>query len=519
MEDKDFIGKEFLQKCGDILKVLRKSEVKKNNTYLFECEFKKYPYTFLAKKAHILQGCVNNPQIEQVEFVDKIWSQNCGDSLKILRKTEEQGKNKHYLFECEFIKYPYKILTYKENIIRGLVMNPRIEEEEFIGKEYLQHCGSILKVLKKTDLKKNDKGNYLYKCQFLGDYPSEVYGRKGDILNGEINNPALPWKSKENLENYIKENFKDKKPTLQELSNSLKLSLSHISNIIGEFELSNCIFYFPDFLENFIKDFIISLNVNNIFFNKTFKEEKEKIKYFELDIYLKSFNLGIEINGNYWHSSFKKTYSYHQDKSLFFKNKDIKVLHIFEYEWNDFNKQNIIKNIIKSKLGIFDKKIYARQCEIKEIDNIVYKNFCNKNHLQGYEGAKIKLGLYYKEELVQVMSFSSPRFTDKYEWEIIRECSKLGYCILGGKERLWKYFIRNYNSNSVISYCDFSKFSGDSYLKLGFENIRLNKPGFVWFDLNTGGVFSRSPNKHKEMKDKYIQIYDAGQLVFVWNKK
>ena len=63
--------------------------------------------------------------------------------------------------------------------------------------------------------------------------------------------------------------------------------------------------------------------------------------------------------------------------------------------------------------------------------------------MQGEAGARIKLGLYYANELVQVISFSKPRFTDKYEYEIIRECSKLGYIILGGKERLFKYFLKN----------------------------------------------------------------------------
>ena len=117
------------------------------------------------------------------------------------------------------------------------------------------------------------------------------------------------------------------------------------------------------------------------------------------------------------------------------------------------------------------------------------------------------------------MSFGKPRFTDKYEWEIIRECSKLGYQILGGKEKLWSYFLKKLNPNSVISYCDFSKFTGDSYLKLGFKKIGLNKPGFVWYDKLKHNFYWRNPYKHKEMKDSgYLKIYDCGQLVFIWEK-
>ena len=89
--------------------------------------------------------------------------------------------------------------------------------------------------------------------------------------------------------------------------------------------------------------------------------------------------------------------------------------------------------------------------------------------MQGECGARIKLGLFYKEELVQIMSFGVPRFTNKYEWEILRECSKVEWGIVGGKEKLWNYFLKHYNPKNCISYCDYSKFKGDSYLKIGFK--------------------------------------------------
>ena len=207
---------------------------------------------------------------------------------------------------------------------------------------------------------------------------------------------------------------------------------------------------------------------------------------------------------------------YHQEKSLLARDKGIELFNIFDYEW--FEKENILKSLIRLKCGFFDKKIGARNCTLKELQYQEYATFCNKNHLQGEAGAKVKLGLFYGNELVQVMSFGCPRFTDKYEWEIIRECSKLGYIIIGGKEKLWSYFIKNYNPNNCISYCDFSKFRGNSYLKLGFKYKQLNKPGFVWFDENSKKIFWRNPYNHEEMKKRYLQIWDCGQLVFEWNK-
>ena len=72
----------------------------------------------------------------------------------------------------------------------------------------------------------------------------------------------------------------------------------------------------------------------------------------------------------------------------------------------------------------------------------------------------------------------------------------------------------------LFPHCDFSKFTGNSYLKLGFKKERLNKAGFIWWDSKINQIFWRNGDKHKDMKEKgYLKIYDGGQLVFIWNKE
>ena len=44
----NIIGKEFSQNCGDSLLVLEKTNKKQIDTYLYLCKFKKYPYEVLA---------------------------------------------------------------------------------------------------------------------------------------------------------------------------------------------------------------------------------------------------------------------------------------------------------------------------------------------------------------------------------------------------------------------------------------------------------------------------------------
>lgn len=61
------------------------------------------------------------------------------------------------------------------------------------------------------------------------------------------------------------------------------------------------------------------------------------------------------------------------------------------------------------------------------------------------------------------MSFGKPRYNKNYECELLRLCTKNGYAVVGGAEKLFSYFVKTHNPKSVISYCDLSKFMGNVY--------------------------------------------------------
>ena len=218
------------------------------------------------------------------------------------------------------------------------------------------------------------------------------------------------------------------------------------------------------------------------------------IKPLEIDIYLPEYNLAIEYNGSYWHSSKLKDKFYHLNKTKLCRDKEIDLIHIFEYEWTDFRKQCIIKDIILNKIGR-SKTIYARKCIIKEVSIKDKNNFLEDNHLKGKDKSKIKLGLYYNDELVQIVTFGKPRFNKKYDWELIRSCTLSGYHVIGGFSKLIKFFSKN-NSINVISYCDLAKFNGNGYLKTGFKHINNSDPNYVW--IKCTDILSR----YKTMKHK-----------------
>lgn len=244
----------------------------------------------------------------------------------------------------------------------------------------------------------------------------------------------------------------------------------------------------------------------------------------ELDIYIPEAKLAIEFDGIYWHNNSLKSY----EKYKILKEKGIQLINIFETEYDE----NKIRSILEGRLHI-SKIYYARKCSIKEIDNETYKNFCNENHIQSYAAAKVRIGLFYNNELVQIMSFGKPRFNKKYEWEIVRECSK-SCGVVGGKERLFQYFLKTYNPISIISYCDNRYFTGESYVRLGMTKEKDTKNGYIY--TNGKITYSRYQcQKHKLkniLKDYnpelteyenmsangFFRLYDFGQSVFTWRK-
>ena len=260
----------------------------------------------------------------------------------------------------------------------------------------------------------------------------------------------------------------------------------------------------------------------------------------EIDIYIPSHKLAIECNGVYWHSDKYKDKNYHINKYNQCKSNGIMLVQIWE-DWLK-NKPEIVKSILLNKLGLLDNTIYARKCIIKEVGSQESNIFLDNNHIQGRSSASVKLGLYYNDELVSLMTFSSPRINmgakqHKQQWELVRFCSKLNTRIVGGASKLFNYFIKTYNPISMVSFSMNDISNGNLYNKLGFikecENIsywyiephtdkRYHRASFSkqmiikkgWKDSKEGWT------EYEVMDEKgYYRIYDAGQTKWIWNKK
>lgn len=237
--------------------------------------------------------------------------------------------------------------------------------------------------------------------------------------------------------------------------------------------------------------------------------DKSIISPFELDIVIPEKKTAIEYCGLYWHSELNgKTRSYHQDKLEKCTKAGYKLITVFEDEWI-FN-PNIVKSRLLNILGVsHNKRIYARQCEIKEIDTKTKNAFLNKNHLQGADSSSIKLGAFYQDELVSVMTFSkgsiSKGATSKEgSWELSRFCSDYNLSVVGIASKLFKHFVRNYKPKEIYTYGDLRWSTGGLYKKLGFTFKHKSKPSY-WYLINNKRLhrFNFRKNVLKDKLDSF----------------
>lgn len=218
--------------------------------------------------------------------------------------------------------------------------------------------------------------------------------------------------------------------------------------------------------------------IKSVYSGKIIENTRKVISPKELDIYLPEKQLAFEFNGTYWHSEHVGlSKNYHQEKTKACHKAKIRLIHIFEHEWL-FNRDKI-KSLIRSALGIYSIRLYARKCQIKPIDADMYRQFLLANHLQCAVNSSIRYGLFYQDELASVIGFGKSRFK-KDEIELHRYCVKANHQIVGGFSKLIKYVCVNEHITKFVSYVDFSHFNGRGYKKAGFTLEYLTQPSYIY---------------------------------------
>jgi len=287
-----------------------------------------------------------------------------------------------------------------------------------------------------------------------------------------------------------------------------------------------------------IKEYISELDQDI----KIISGDREILNGKELDIYIPDYNFAIEYNGLYWHSEERKDKNYHLRKTNDCESKNIQLFHIFENEWINPIKKDIWKSMIANKLNKSDKKYFARKLKIKEVSSKDAAQFLEENHLQGKTRSPINIGLYSNDELISLITFSKPRYNKNYQYELNRFVSKKYSNCIGCASRLFKYFIKKYNPESIISYANrrIAFKNNNLYKTLGFNFINISEANYYYWDPNNPEkLYHRSAFQKHKLKDKketkefydenkteaqimkeagFLRIYDSGHLVYEWRK-
>lgn len=253
----------------------------------------------------------------------------------------------------------------------------------------------------------------------------------------------------------------------------------------------------------------------------------------EVDIFLPEYKLGIEYDGNRWHSElFNKNSDYHLNKTNKCRDKGIILIHIFEDEWK--KSRNIVLEKIENFLGRTKKPVVGgRNCSVKLINKNIARDFVNKFHIQGFVGCTIAYGAFKGDELVAVMTF-----INKGEWELNRFCTNTNYRCPGVASKLFTHFIREHNPDSVKSFLDrrwcFNE-EENLYTKLGFVKDETLKPDYRYTN-GHGERIHKFNFRKRVLHRKYglpltmtesemakelgcYKIWDCGLIRYVWKKE
>lgn len=479
--------------------------------------------TLLSKniRNHDHSECKHKPkrQIEVAEVKKDSLIGKCVGDLSVINKTDKD----RYMCRC---------ICGAEKEVRGYSLRKALKNNSgykcrhtnIIGKRF----GSLV-VEKRLP-------NQICRCKCDCGNEKDIW--LGNLLNNSTTSCGCAKSPKYSKDEVIEKintfiSTTGEKPFAKDLSDILGLGLTTIYEYIEAYELKDYLnTKFGSRAEKEIYTYVSSLTDKNIVYH-----DRTVLKGNELDIYIPELKLAIEYNGSYWHSSLKKEAKYHQNKTIACAKQGIRLIHIFEYEWENADEQVKIRNLLKNILTYNSNKIYARNTNIYTPSIQEVKEFENKYHLQGYASDKVHIGLQYQNEIVAIMTFGKPRFDSKYQYELIRSCMKDDVIILGGSQKLFKYFIRKYEPDSIITYVNISKFTGNSYLKLGFKpaDMPFTSPNYVWVDYHNNVLKRYMTMKSKlveqglgtinetedeiMIRNNFLKVYDSGNLKLVYNKE
>jgi very-short-patch-repair endonuclease len=434
--------------------------------------------------------------------------------LKVKNKWKNKTKNEKIILKNKKIKSWSNLSDKKKKEIDDKRKKTNLEK---YGNEYVIQNKEIKNKIKNILKNKYNVENTPFENIDIRKKSSDTYKRnKINLLKNKLITKNCSYVTHSCINNNIEYLLKCNKT-----NKIFKISYTNLRlRLLSELEISPYVYKKggESKMEKDIRSFIHSKIDIELKFNI-----KNIILSYELDIYIPDLKLAFEFNGLYWHNELYKDKNYHLNKTELCEKNGIQLIHIYEDEW--IYKQDIVKSMILNKLGKTPTKIYARKCEVREItDNKLVREFLDENHIRGYIISSIKIGLFYENELVSLMIF----IKRKNNYELLRFCNKLNTNVVGGGNKLFKHFVKNYDPKMITTYTDRSWSNGNLYNQLGFKYEGKTDPNYYYIidgirhhrfnfrkDKLVKEGYDPSLTEHQIMINRKIyRIFDSGNLKF-----
>ena len=262
--------------------------------------------------------------------------------------------------------------------------------------------------------------------------------------------------------------------TNEEISKQLNVPINSVQYYAAMYNIPSCS---GSSYERMICEWLTEQNIDFI------TNSAQYIKPYQIDIYLPKYNIGIEINGCYFHSVTTQPridINYHKRKSEISIINGIRLIHCWDIDLADPIKCQIIKNKILNKCGLINNKVFARKCQIvKNVSPSEQRKFFDTYHIQGYASNKITYGLMYDNNLVALLGM---REISEGVYDLNRYCTSMN--VVGGFQKLLKRFKDDYeNWCKIETYANMlytTSLIDNVYTKSNFTFVNWSSPNYFY---------------------------------------
>lgn len=284
------------------------------------------------------------------------------------------------------------------------------------------------------------------------------------------------------------------------------------------------------------------LNEFDIEYYRDFKIVKDEDVSIIYSFYIPHVKLAINVLDDDWLNNTYTKLKTKRDKMYYSQNiweisTDLGINVMQFYKDEIMYKTYIVRSMILNKLGLNSVKIFARQLRIKEVKSKDICEFFENNHISGNVGSRYKLGLYSGSTLISAITVGVSRFRKDGSYELLRFATERNITCTGGFSKLLTNLFKMYPEiKSLYTFADLRFSKSETIYDKMFDRLEILKPNYYYTRSDMDHRFHRvSFQKHKLEKklevfdpnltevencenNGWIQVYDAGNLKYIYNK-